>query len=83
MPATTAPAPIRLAARAAHALTRAAEWAADRLPHFPDPQARCSAHGASYCLACHRNPSSPRRCGQCYSYDGTGMHGDTCANRIR
>lgn len=73
----------RLAARAGHAIAAAAAWAADRLPHFPDPEARCSAHGTTYCAACHRNPSGPRSCTQCYVYDSTGMHGDTCRNRIR
>lgn len=82
MPRVSALPHTRAAARLARALTSAANWAADRLPHFA-PDARCSAHGTRYCLACHRNPSSPRRCDQCYSYDGTGMHGDSCPNRIR
>jgi hypothetical protein len=75
--------PTRFVARAGRAIGVAADWATKRLPHFPDPQARCSAHGTSYCLACHRNPSGPGTCGQCFSYDSTGMHGDTCSNRIR
>jgi hypothetical protein len=73
----------RLAARAACLISHVVDRSTKRLPHFPDPKARCSAHGTTYCLACHRNPSGPRTCGQCYSYDSTGMHGDTCANRIR
>lgn len=80
---TSATLPVRLAARTASLISRAADWATSRLPYFPDPRARCSAHGTAYCAACHRNPSGSRTCGQCFSYDATGMHGDTCQNRIR
>jgi hypothetical protein len=73
----------RLVARLARAITVVAERITNRLPHFPDPSATCSAHGTRYCLTCHRNPSGGRTCGQCYVYDSTGMHGDSCANRIR
>ena len=46
---------------------------------FPNPEARCSAHGQSLCIKCARNGP----CGQCDTYEATGMHWDTCANRIR
>lgn len=56
-----------------------------RLPHFPDPNATCPAHGARYCRRCHRNPST---CDDSYDmgcgyWSETGMHWDTCPNRIR
>lgn len=58
--------------------------AASRMPHFPDPEAKCSAHGDRMCGQCAQNPSTgTHTCGQCYSYDSTGMHGDTCPNRVR
>jgi len=83
MTAISATLPVRLAARAACVISRASASVTGRLPHFPDPRARCSAHSTAYCLACHRNPSGARTCGQCFSYDPTGMHGDTCPNRVR
>ena len=47
-------------------------------------QAECVAHGRTACEACSRNPST---CvdgyGECSVYARTGMHWDTCANRIR
>lgn len=58
---------------------------------FPDHDARCSAHGHRECEECHRNPANCKLppidvnyatigCGQ---YSATGMHWDTCPNRIR
>lgn len=73
----------RVAARLAHAITKGAKWATDRLPHFPDPTAECAAHGIRYCLACHRAPSTHTKCHECGVYESTGMHWDTCNNRIR
>ena len=54
-------------------------------PCFPDPTAKCPAHGEHQCAACHRNPSN---CAdpdyvECGYWLATGMHWDTCANRIR
>lgn len=55
---------------------------------FPSLEARCSAHGQSLCVLCARNPGS---CGQstadgavagCGMWVETGMHWDTCPNRI-
>jgi hypothetical protein len=46
--------------------------------------ARCAAHGEANCDLCSLNPadcSEPG--GQCEVYRTTGMHGDTCPNRIR
>ena len=63
---------------------RALRAAAARLPYFPNPHARCSAHGDAYCPDCHRNPADCGRPeGNCASWHATGMHSDTCANRIR
>jgi hypothetical protein len=56
---------------------------------FPDAEARCSAHGQSLCIKCARNPSTCtlREDGDysngCGHYSTTGMHWDTCPNRIR
>ena len=51
---------------------------------FPDPGAKCSAHGQELCLSCARNPGN---CvddhGGCGMWSSTGMHWDTCPNRIR
>lgn len=52
---------------------------------FPEADAKCSAHGAPGCELCHRNPadcasSRPRGCD---AYSLTGMHWDTCPNRIK
>lgn len=54
-------------------------------PCFPDPTAQCPAHGEQQCAACHRNPSScaDRDYVECGFWSSTGMHWDTCSNRIR
>lgn len=71
---------IRAGAWAGRQLRRAAA----RFPYFPDPEARCSAHGEAYCAACHRNPGScAKPYGQCETWLSSGMHWDTCANRVR
>lgn len=52
------------------------------------PNAKCPAHGEPLCIHCARNPAS---CGDethggtpgCSFYGETGMHWDTCPNRIR
>lgn len=67
-------------------LRRRAERAASRLPYFPDPQARCAAHGRRYCGPCHRNGARCMETGMasgCSVYQVTGMHWDTCPNRVR
>lgn len=46
---------------------------------FPNPEAKCSAHGQTLCVKCARNGP----CTKCDFYADTGMHWDTCANRIR
>lgn len=79
--------PVRAAAAVRRQLERAAgavDMAASRLPYFPDPDAKCVAHGVQFCASCHRNPaycmgSDSVGCGR---YSGTGMHWDTCPNRI-
>jgi len=57
---------------------------ASELPYFPDPEAKCSAHGDRMCGQCAQNPST---CGEPYGQCGTwmsiGMHWDTCPNRVR
>lgn len=55
---------------------------------FPNLEARCSAHGQSLCVLCARNPGdcAPGRDGSgqsCRMWMETGMHWDTCPNRIR
>lgn len=52
---------------------------------FPDyPNAKCPAHGDPLCVACARNPGNcVREMGACSYYAETGMHWDTCPNRIR
>lgn len=59
---------------------------------FPDyPNAKCSAHGDPLCTRCARNPSTcapdddgdERHGSGCGVYSSTGMHWDTCPNRIR
>jgi hypothetical protein len=55
---------------------------------FPDPDKKCPAHGQRLCIDCARNPStcfSMTNAGDsgCGSYTATGMHWDTCPNRIR
>lgn len=69
--------------RFAAGVRRVVERAVSRLPYFPDPQARCPAHGAPFCAACARN------IGPCLNGEGceyaadTGMHWDTCEHRVR
>jgi hypothetical protein len=43
------------------------------------PQPRCSAHGDVACDLCSLNGP----CTECFAYAETGMHWDTCPNRIR
>lgn len=55
---------------------------------FPSLEARCSAHGQSLCVLCARNPGDcdPGHGGSgqsCGMWAETGMHWDTCPNRIR
>lgn len=48
--------------------------------------AKCTAHGTERCERCHRNPSTCAKDGRssgCSVYAETGMHWDTCPNRIR
>lgn len=52
-------------------------------PCFPEPAAKCVAHGDEECLYCHRNPSDCANGGNCSTWARTGMHWDTCANRVR
>lgn len=53
-------------------------------PCFPDPDAQCSAHGEWKCAHCHRNPASCiDGAGECGMWAPTGMHWDTCPNRVR
>lgn len=59
--------------------------AAAKMPYFPDPEARCSAHGDRMCADCAQNPSTcaePNAPG-CGTWLSTGMHWDTCPNRVR
>lgn len=70
--------------RAGAWLRRALIAAAAPLPHFPDPTATCPAHGARYCGDCHANPGDCVEAdGQCSYWAATGMHWDTCPNRVR
>lgn len=55
-------------------------------PNYPD--SKCPAHGDPLCVACARNPSyctEMQNAGQggCGFYSTSGMHWDTCPNRIR
>lgn len=51
---------------------------------FPDPVARCVAHGRHACALCHRNPASCiAEDGGCGAWVQDGMHWDTCPNRVR
>lgn len=52
---------------------------------FPDyPNSRCAAHGDALCVSCARNPGScVSEMGGCSIYSVSGMHWDTCPNRIR
>lgn len=43
-------------------------------------QPRCSAHGHAFCDLCSLNGP---RCDQCFAYEYSGMHWDTCPNRAR
>ena len=52
-------------------------------PCFPEPGAKCVAHGDEQCLYCHRNPSDCANGGNCSTWARTGMHWDTCQNRVR
>ncbi|MBL1107373.1 hypothetical protein JK361_22665 [Streptomyces sp. 5-8] len=53
-------------------------------PCFPEPGARCSAHGTHRCALCHRNPSTcTSELGGCGTWSLEGMHWDTCPNRIK
>lgn len=65
-------------------LRRNLERLAERLPYWPDPDARCPAHGRRYCAGCHRNPSTCRDFDSppCGYWQATGMHWDTCPNRV-
>ena len=68
------------------AVRRGLERLASRLPYWPDPSARCPAHGARYCTACARNPGDcvgELHVGGCGYWGATGMHWDTCPNRLR
>jgi hypothetical protein len=62
-------------------LAAAVRRLADRhLPYFPDPRARCTAHGDRSCTWC---ASGAFGCDQCTVWTETGMHWDSCANRVR
>jgi hypothetical protein len=52
-------------------------------PCFPQPDAKCVAHGSTECLHCHRNPADCANDGNCSTWSRTGMHWDSCANRVR
>ncbi|GGW15720.1 hypothetical protein GCM10018980_52060 [Streptomyces capoamus] len=53
-------------------------------PCFPDPSARCAAHGEQQCARCHRTPSTcAGDSGECRIWSSTGMHWHTCPNRVR
>lgn len=57
---------------------------ASEMPYFPDPEAKCSAHGDRMCGQCAQNPSTcAEPDGQCGTWLTTGMHWDTCPNRVR
>lgn len=66
------------------ALRRWLDRIGEQLPYFPDPKAKCPAHGRRYCRPCSRNPGScVGERGGCGYWSATGMHWDTCPNRIR
>lgn len=51
---------------------------------FPSLDEKCSAHGANLCVYCARNPGScVEPTGGCSMWSETGMHWDTCPNRIK
>jgi hypothetical protein len=55
-------------------------------PCFPDTDVTCPAHGDRKCAHCHRNPGScddVEQLGECVHWPNTGMHWDTCPNRLR
>lgn len=52
-------------------------------PCFPERGATCVAHGDEECLYCHRNPADCANSGNCSRWARTGMHWDSCANRVR
>lgn len=80
----TVPADIRQTAKAIQDYVRRRELTDPHADCFPDPDAACSAHGDKRCLHCHRNASDCAQAdGQCSVYATTGMHWDTCANRVR
>jgi hypothetical protein len=57
---------------------------ASGMPYFPDLEAKCSAHGDRMCGQCAQNPSTcAEPDGQCGTWLSTGMHWDTCPNRVR
>lgn len=75
---------VRLGACVRRNIERAANWAVKRLPYFPDALATCPAHGTRYCVACSRNPGDcMHNLGSCGYWSATGMHWDTCRNRVR
>lgn len=50
---------------------------------FPSLNETCSAHGHPLCVRCARNPGSCKdESGACRMWATTGMHWDTCPNRI-
>lgn len=71
---------IRVGAWIRRNIERSVAW----LPYFPDPDARCPAHGDAYCRSCAANPGScGGHDGECGYWFKTGMHWDTCPNRVR
>lgn len=74
------PAAVRLGAAARRHL----EALAAVLPYFPDPAARCVAHGTRFCRSCSANPGSCAGTEDvgCGHRAATGMHWDTCPNRV-
>ncbi len=50
--------------------------------HGADAEPRCSAHGTVRCETCSLN-NGRRTCDECVSFEATGMHWDTCPNRVR
>ncbi|MFJ4926813.1 hypothetical protein [Streptomyces sp. NPDC088736] len=52
-------------------------------PCFPEAGATCVAHGDTECPYCHRNPADCATGGNCSVWERTGMHWDSCANRVR
>lgn len=51
---------------------------------FPHPDTLCPAHAYTQCRLCHRNPAScADSTGACSTWAATGMHHDSCQNRVR